>query len=425
MKIFFEAGDILSTGILLCASSIGSGVLALPYALSQVGLVWGIAMNGLSAALSYVTVTLLMQAAHSRPRLLTYGALCGEIHPLLSWIVDIMIMILCWCAVITYLIFLGDFIPRLCLKVPEAIHPICHERERVMLLISIVLLPFIIACKSLSFLRYTSSFSLLSLGFTCVVVIIKFFEEVDAKNFISVLTQRLREDSERGMPEFGVLIKVLSISIFSFCCHANSVQIAREMKRKTPSQICKASMIQVCSLFVLYSLASGIVYLNFSRNTMQDFLTNYNENDVLIIICEVMLSFSLIMMIPICLFATLNTGMIFLGIEDGDLDHIQDQYLLLNDEKKKPPIWIRPVACIIAIGGALACAIQFPQVADVISVLSSFLVVPIMLGFPALVCRYLLTNERGGTARIIIPMILIAFTVMCIIQAILNFATAT
>jgi len=416
----FDAGGVLSTGILLCASSIGSGVLALPYALSQVGLIWGIAMNILSAMLSYVTVTILMQAAHRRPHSLTYGALCGEIHPCLSSIVDIMIMFVSWCAVITYLIFLGDFIPRLCLKVPNVIQPVCQERERVMVLISIALLPVIIACKSLSFLRYTSSLSLISLGFTCIAVAIKFFQQLDTENFTSVLTYRLDEDWQRGRPHFGVLMKVLSISIFSFCCHANSVQIAREMKRKTPSQLRISGLIQVFSLVILYSVVSGIVYLHFSGHTMQNFLQNYNVNDLLIIFSEVILSISLILMIPICLFATLNTFMICIGLEDGKLNHITDQYLLLENEKKRPPKWVRPLVCFIAIAAALACAIQFPKVADVISVLSSFLVVPIMLGFPALIYRYLLTDKTGGPARIIIPLFLISFTVMCIIQAVIN-----
>merc|ERR1719329_1847243 len=104
-------GGIRPSVFTLVSTAVGGGVLTIPYMFRLCGLWYGLGLLILGAFCANETMYILMVAAH-RSHCTTYAALMARCFgPASAIFLDVIISTYGIGAIISYLIFLGDFIP--------------------------------------------------------------------------------------------------------------------------------------------------------------------------------------------------------------------------------------------------------------------------------------------------------------------------
>ena len=110
----FQSGGISQSMFTLISSAIGGGVLCLPYAISIAGLVNGILLMIYGFFLAYSSVKILLISA-TKTGIASYGELlafaCNS--KMAGRFLDMVTILFGQGVIISYFVFLGDFIPEL------------------------------------------------------------------------------------------------------------------------------------------------------------------------------------------------------------------------------------------------------------------------------------------------------------------------
>jgi hypothetical protein len=154
----------------LVATSLDSGVLALPYAFSKVGLVLGIAVLSLSACFSCLSLIVLMVASRytevtSLASLLALAT--GKSSA--GLLIDGCLMVYGVASILALLIFEGDFIPAI-LQVISGTH--VPGRTACILATALLVWPMVLPSK-VSALRYIAAFSPFAILFMAGNVVVQ------------------------------------------------------------------------------------------------------------------------------------------------------------------------------------------------------------------------------------------------------------
>lgn len=366
---FFAAGSKASSVVVLISAAIGTGVLALPYGVSRVGVLPALCLFALAGFAASSSNIILFRCAH-KTGLSSYGELMtGILGRSGAMLLDAFVFVEGLAAVSTYFVFIMDYVPQICeLGGPDVW---CTDRGKVITVAGLIVWP--LSClKGLSALRWTSTCSLVTIIFTALVVVVK------APGLFAKTGVPLREASS-GF-HGGVLggFQVLSMACFAFMVHSNTPEIAHAMTSRGASSIKQVVVSQAGILWVAYAFLALGGYLSFLADTNQDFLTNYEVYDFFVIICRCMLSVTLIFACPINAFPSVQA--LFNIFEDFRQDPP-------NGETKVPLYemdMIRVPVATACVAISLLVAIRTPHIAELIGGIGAFLSSPLMFAFPAM-----------------------------------------
>eukprot|EP01068_Selenidium_serpulae_P019744 Selendium_serpulae@DN7173_c0_g1_i1.p1 len=167
-------GSVAATTLVLTASSIGTGILTLPWAVQEAGLLLGPLLLVASAVVCNISMNILMIGARDAG-CSTYAQL---VIRSLRWapleaIIEFLIFFEVILAVASYLVFLGDFVPALLdnLDFPTWMWWL-KDREGVIIIFAVVSYPLCLP-KNLSFLRYASVVSVGCLLYITAAVVLQ------------------------------------------------------------------------------------------------------------------------------------------------------------------------------------------------------------------------------------------------------------
>ncbi|CEM23469.1 unnamed protein product [Vitrella brassicaformis CCMP3155] len=295
--LHFEAGTLKGSVFTLVCSALGTGVLTLPYAFSQLGWVLGSVLLVVSGAVASLTIFILMGAIRVTGSL-TYSKMMGKAMNSHRWerVTDGIIVFYVIGCCISYFVFLGDFTPRILEAIP------CPEifRDRTLLLTLSLILIWPLSCvKRLSALRHIALLPIFSIIITSIVVI------VQAPHLI-------HEAFKTGMrPEAFSLSwnspKAVNIFLFAYMAHVNVVPVAEEIFEREPNTsllACFKLGVTACLIeFALYAPLAFVGYLSWLGLTRQNFTTNYSATDPAFFLCRILLSISMVVAVPINVFA--------------------------------------------------------------------------------------------------------------------------
>lgn len=385
---FFGAGSVASSIVLLCAASIGTGVLALPYGVSRVGIIPAMLLFALAGVAAHVSNVILFRCVHKTGHG-SYGELMSGIlgkHGAL--VLDAFVWIEGLGAVSTYLVFIMDYVPTVCALAGE--DRWCNDRRNVVMAASAIIWP--LSClKGLSALRYTSTCSIATVLLTCLVVIVKApgcFAQT-GRSFAEAVAE-----THMNMDAF----QVLSVACFAFMSHTNSPEIA--LRLRSPSRQLFTQVVGVSTglLWAAYCAIAVCGFLSFFEFTRPDFLTNYEVRDTAVVLCRSLLSVTLVFACPINSFPAMQS--LFNILENLRASRPGPKPVALYDtDSVRVPV----STCCYAL--AVGVAMRAPTVADLISVICAFFSSPLMFAFPAIMYWRIL-----GRRDVIVPVTLLLLT---------------
>eukprot|EP00928_Gymnodinium_smaydae_P063890 TRINITY_DN47368_c0_g1_i1.p1 TRINITY_DN47368_c0_g1~~TRINITY_DN47368_c0_g1_i1.p1 ORF type:complete len:489 (-),score=112.05 TRINITY_DN47368_c0_g1_i1:94-1560(-) len=285
------AGGVRQSIFTLVQTAVGGGVLTISYMMRSSGMFVALGLLSIAGLVALLSMTILMRSAVELKIYSFSGLLAACIGSKSAVLLDISLFLYGNGALITYFIFLGDFIPSIVtdlfgtIMAPDALRTLCLQ------LCFCVTVPMAFP-QELSALRYVAPIALIGLVYTATVVAVKCPE---------LYASRVGEDGY-GDVDFGHFGKNIfqsyAIGVFAYNCHLNVVPVVGELQDPSEARIVKVNFRVVAVQWVFYVLIAIGGYLSFLAATPQNLLKGYGTSDGLILVSRLMLSTTIIAAIP-------------------------------------------------------------------------------------------------------------------------------
>ncbi|KAH3760793.1 amino acid transporter [Pelomyxa schiedti] len=262
----------------LAKTMVGAGILSLPYAMSNTGLLLGSLLIVTFACLSLFGLLLLIRCANiveTRLRFrgmqktikdgIFFYTIADEVAPVSVLFINIALTIKTFGNCCSYLIILGQLLPEVLQQFTEAGPTVVYTRYLWITLAMGVLGP-ISFIRKLDHLKFTSTLGLFSV---CYVVLLAVGFYIKGEGIVSVDQVNLVNISLKTAD-------VLPIFVFAFTCHHNIFTVYNELQPVNPyARSTVTSLLVVPLVFILYCFESIFGYLSFGPETDSDILKNY------------------------------------------------------------------------------------------------------------------------------------------------------
>lgn len=287
---------IRSGSINLLNTIIGAGVLAMPYGLKSNGLIFGSALIIWSSFTSSFGLYLQNKVAKytNQQGAVSYFSLCQLTYPQLSIIFDAAIAIKCFGVGVSYLVVIGDLMPKIMESAGCADDSILMERNLWISLFMFLVITPLSYLKKLDSLKYTSVVALVSVVYLVCLVVGHFFMDSSTEPKLIHL----------GPISWGLTLASFPIFVFAYTCHQNMFAILNELEpsEKYGSQTRQSNFIIRNSIFtacISYLIVGILGYLTFGDSVNANIITMYRKDSMpsligrLCIVIMVSLSFPL------------------------------------------------------------------------------------------------------------------------------------
>eukprot|EP00026_Physarum_polycephalum_P008404 Phypoly_transcript_08487.p1 GENE.Phypoly_transcript_08487~~Phypoly_transcript_08487.p1 ORF type:complete len:447 (-),score=42.29 Phypoly_transcript_08487:24-1364(-) len=284
-------GSVWGSVFNLCNSAIGAGILALPYAIHQAGLVLGMVSMLVMCLMLAFTNKILVWTNRLNPEARSYEKLVKAVFGhktsiLVTWSV----ILTTFGACTGFLVIIADILPpivKLVISEPEWV----SSRVAVTLAVSAVGILPLASLKNFNSLRFSSTLAIVSVSFTVFVIMFRSARELP-------LTDAVK--SELTYFNYGMgVFDALPLISFAFGCHMQMIPIFNELKdnhqpRRANSVILSTSA--VC--LTLYSITAVFGYLQFPTTVEGNILKNFSDKDVLVNVARAILCFVIVCHYP-------------------------------------------------------------------------------------------------------------------------------
>lgn len=231
------AGASIRSGIFNLANTIlGAGMLGLPYAFAECGLVAGLLLLLTFACLSALGLHLLSAAADLAGRPATLYAVAHRALAGSGLAIDVAVAIKCFGVATSYLIVVGDSLPKA--LQPFGASGALLDRRLWSGLAAVVVSPLVFL-RRVDALRHTSLAALL-----CVLVITLLVLAFSSRPPLSAALDPCqgRNASECRGPVVAItdglaVLHALPIFTFAFTCHQNVISISNELAQPTQARV--------------------------------------------------------------------------------------------------------------------------------------------------------------------------------------------
>ncbi|KAH0356730.1 putative amino acid transporter, partial [Aureobasidium melanogenum] len=258
----------ISSVINLVNTIVGAGVLAMPSALSNMGILLGILVIVWSGLTSGFGLYLQTRCARYLDRgSASFFALSQITYPNAAVIFDAAIAIKCFGVGISYLIIIGDLMPgvvRGFTDTPAADYLLDRHFWVTAFMLVVIPLSFL---RRLDSLKYTSIIALVSIGYLVVLVVYHFAkgDDMGLKGEISIV------------PDKGIVPVLASfpVIVFAYTCHQNMFSILNEIEDNSPFKTTSVVLASIGSSGSIYLLVAITGYLTFGDNVAGNIVAQY------------------------------------------------------------------------------------------------------------------------------------------------------
>ncbi|ESZ99213.1 amino acid transporter [Sclerotinia borealis F-4128] len=248
-----------SSNVNLLNTIVGAGTLAMPLAMSHMGILLGtfvIVWSGLMAAFG---LYLQSRCARYLDRgTASFFALSQITYPNAAVIFDAAIAIKCFGVGVSYLIIIGDLMPGVATGFNQGAEsiPLLMDRKFWVTVFMFVVIP-LSYLRRLDSLKYTSIVALVSIGYLVILVVYHFFKG-------DTMADR---GPIRGV-EWGGIVPTLQsfpVIVFAYTCHQNMFSILNEIKDNSPKRTTGVVVASIGSAASIYVLVAITGYLSFGN----------------------------------------------------------------------------------------------------------------------------------------------------------------
>ncbi|KAH8816874.1 transmembrane amino acid transporter protein-domain-containing protein [Xylogone sp. PMI_703] len=259
----------ISSNVNLVNTIIGAGTLAMPAAMSHMGITLGVIVILWAGLTSAFGLYLQTQCARYLDRgSSSFFALSQLTYPNAAVIFDAAIAIKCFGVGVSYLIIIGDLMPG----VVQGFNPnagsveFLVDRHFWVTVFMLVVIPLSFL-RRLDSLKYTSVVALVSIGYLVILVVYHF-----AKG------DTLAERGDVLVFQWAGLIPTLKsfpVVVFAYTCHQNMFSILNEIKdnsHTSTTSVIGASIGSAASVYILVAITG---YLSFGSNVAGNIVGMY------------------------------------------------------------------------------------------------------------------------------------------------------
>lgn len=268
---------IKSGSINLLNTIIGAGILAMPFGLKQNGIVFGSFLILWSALTSAFGLYLQNKVAKytQQQNAVSYFSLCQLTYPNLSVIFDGAIAIKCFGVGVSYLVVIGDLMPKIMESVGVTDESILmHRNFWISVFVAVVVAP-LSYLKKLDSLKYTSVVALFSVVYLICLVIQHYFSTNNANIDVDWLGPKAWRSTLSSFPIF----------VFAYTCHQNMFAIINELEPSDTSGsqtrqsnwIIRNAISIACSSYLLVGIVG---YLTFGNIVNANIISMYPRDSV-------------------------------------------------------------------------------------------------------------------------------------------------
>lgn len=283
-----------SSVINLMNTIMGAGMLAMPYAIRANGLVLGVFFIAFSACCSSFGLYLQGQCTRYVPKgQASFFSLSKLTYPQLGVVFDIAIAIKCFGVGISYLVVIGDLMPKIVSNLVNddylATHDYLLTRNLWISLFMFIIIAPLSFLRKLDSLKYASMIALSSVAYLVILVFVHFaHNDIIEKGEVRIIKP---ESVSKMLSNFPIFV-------FAYTCHQNMFSIVNELKINTPKMINNIIEFAIGMACFLYILVGVSGYLTFGDLVQGNVIAMYPDSTGttigrIAIVILVMLSFPL------------------------------------------------------------------------------------------------------------------------------------
>eukprot|EP01031_Cornospumella_fuschlensis_P028965 gene28965-34956_t len=269
-SVFVEPSAEISGSVLsLMNSTVGSGMLGLPYAFSKSGWVLGTIFMVLSAICTIFGLDLLSACAFMVPQPPHLFDVADLALPNFAGIVDVAVAILSLGGTTAYLMIIGDLMP---LVIEEFGGQQWWQQRTVWVCIGFAIVAPLSCFRTLKALEYTAA---LSIAFTLFItlVVALFSCQIDSLDPCAD-TDDCVGDKTNVSTTYATL-RTLPIFIFAFACHTNVFPIAAELKGSNQERMDWVIFVSMGCIFAIYMVLAVAGYQTYGDKVDPNILISY------------------------------------------------------------------------------------------------------------------------------------------------------
>ncbi|CAO3701631.1 unnamed protein product [Rhizopus microsporus] len=253
----------------LANTILGTGMLAMPFAMASVGIIPGVFFIFLSALASGTGLYFLSRcAARTEGRHASFFAVSKLTWPKVSVLFDLAIAIKCFGVAVSYLIIIGDLMPQVMASLTnhaDLAYFLTDRRFWITLFMLALVLPLSFLRK-LDSLKYTSLVALFAVVYLCVIVIYHYF------------SPNYPPPSPDDIEYFNLSSSIfghLPVFVFSFTCHQNIFSVYNELRDNSRESITRVISLSIGISACVYEGIAILGYLSFGRNVLSNIIMEY------------------------------------------------------------------------------------------------------------------------------------------------------
>eukprot|EP01084_Bolivina_argentea_P202287 345662_1 len=277
-------------------TAVGAGILAFPWAISQIGYSSAIILIIIFGLMTTFTLnTQMIVNKVIRPNS-SYKTVSDVIWPPLKYFVDFIVALSTFGVCIAYLIIVGDYLPDVVRHFSQTENNVLYDRRLwIAIYVVIFLLPTVYHRK-LDALKYASLFVLICYTYMLIVIIL----------YASGVLEPCTDNNPDCVGEIrahptSVLnyFKSIPTFIFAFGCQINTFGVVNELKNATVTRMNIIILISMIFVFILYSLVGYIGYFTYGDNNKSNLVVAYPSNHEAILVARILLSIAIIFSYPV------------------------------------------------------------------------------------------------------------------------------
>lgn len=268
---------IKSGSINLLNTIIGAGILAMPYGLKSNGLVFGLLLIVWSALTSSFGLYLQIKVSKytAQQNTASFFSLSQLTYPSLSVIFDLAIAIKCFGVGVSYLVIIGDLMPKI-VETLNITNDLLNHRNFWITVFMAFIAPLSFLRK-LDSLKYTSIVALFSVVYLIVLVVYHCLFNDTPVNSLNI--------EWYGPISASSTLKSFPILVFAYTCHQNMFAIINELtanvdegsKTRQANKVIRNAIVIACGSYVVVGVTG---YLTFGEDVNGNIITMYPKDSI-------------------------------------------------------------------------------------------------------------------------------------------------
>lgn len=247
-------GTVFSGYTVMAKSMIGSGILSITFACARTGLILGVFMLLLAAALTWLSLHAICKLSLEFPsENLSFYSITENVFPKFKWLLDVTIIVDCLGSAICFLHIMGTLLASAFIQVFSIVSLSFNQLSIITQSALVVLLLPICLMREISDTKIANILGLLCLLYVAILAMV--YTNMD--NFSSDLLYPV---------SFTKTIIAFPIMIFAFSCQQNVLPVSAEMKNPTMKRLDTVTLSAIATGLLLYLPVMILPYLTFGRS---------------------------------------------------------------------------------------------------------------------------------------------------------------